>query len=790
MTSAYPVLQCADDESAPESPPPQVSPAVVYWKRVASPNSVAVFRDDSFRDDSNNGKQERFAPKLPCLDEDNELATNETADLTDSGILFETNAIDDLSNADADGPIRTTNSASTSPTKKESKRRRIKELQHEATELAGRGEEEEAMKRYREAIRMAGTEISRINFRIVQSQSRPHEATRASIQQHLRGDLLKIGRIIGKMRTKMALLYERTGDFDRAIACCREAMEIYKHQPALQEKGESENSAREMIDLMKLMTERLEQSQKELEGRDALLLMINEYRRSIEYATEAQERKELYEIVMETALKVEKMEIAALGEVHPQRADTLQLLSTVALEQGEYQESVDYLKKAIEIGKASLGVKHSRVGQYYLRLARIHSGQGLENLALENFESAKEILKHSNKFFRILGSTLNDLGVLYMRRHEYDIAVINLLTALTYYERALTQNTGARKPLAPKDCPLSTDSLEVLRNLGECYMKMEEFDLARQHFAKVLELQKNARKVRDNVVDLDLGIDGVETFLLTLISDEGLAGTLISLGRAEAAANNHRMALQHFKDAVVYLNSVGITDILTNVSTVHSNKKQRNRQEQMLSTLYCIAEELRFLEEYDEALKYYNESLRLRIFSMKESANKEASTVRCALCLIGIANVYLGQKEFIRAKKLLHQARDFCIENEIPVKHPIILNIKQSLGEVMRNMGSDVALRKEVLVVFEERAVAHVKTEEYQEALVSLGAAMEIRKNALATLRAVGEDTAEQYHGIACLLRSFGSVYARMGDEENADRAYSDATRLFRRSGAAEFLEL
>ena len=175
---------------------------------------------------------------------------------------------------------------------------------------------------------------------------------------------------------------------------------------------------------------------------------------------------------------------------------------------------------------------------------------------------------------------------------------------------------------------------------------------------------------------------------------------------------------------------------------------------------------------------------------MEESENKEASTSRCAICLIGIANVYLGQKDFIRAKKLLHQTRDFCIENEIPVQHPVMLIIKQSLEDVMRTMGHAVALRREVLVVFEERAASHIKAEEYQEALVTLEAAMEIRKNALATLRAVGEDTAEQFHGIACLLRSFGSVYARMGDEENADRAYRDATRLFRRSGAAEFLEL
>jgi Flp pilus assembly protein TadD len=40
------------------------------------------------------------------------------------------------------------------------------------------------------------------------------------------------------------------------------------------------------------------------------------------------------------------------------------------------------------------------------------------------------------------------------------------------------------------------------------------------------------------------------------------------------------------------------------------------------------------------------------------------------------------------------------------------------------------------------------------------------------------------------LLRSFGSVHARLGDKESAQRAYADATKLFKNSGAYEKISI
>ena len=725
---------------------------------------------------------DRFASRLPSLDEHSELTPED----------YSTTSTTDFSSSVSENSKKK-GKAKKRPSikggdKQSDRLKSVKDLQKEATEKAHRGEEEEAQKLYRNAIQIAGSEIARINFRIVKSQEK-HEETRISIQKKLREDLRKIGLIIGKLRTKMAILYERSGDFERAISCCREAMEIYKHQPAVEET--TKNNAQEMMDLMKIMCERLEQSFKALEGRDAMLMMIKEYRRSIGFATDPKEKKELYGIVEEMAKKVESMEISALGESHPQLAETLQLLSTIALEQGKHHDAVVYLEKAIKISKASLGLRHARIGQYYLRLARIHLSQGIESLALETFHSATDILRHSEKFARVLGSTFNDVAVIYMRRREYDNATVNLHEALLFYERALEEESRERDPLEPKNnCALSTDTVQVLRNLGECYMKQEEFEKARVELMKVLKLQRDARKVYDNVIDLDIGIIGVETFLLTLIDDESIADTLVRLGRAEAAAGDHQKAVAVFKEAIDLFNRVGLSEVLANGPSALADKQQRSRRDQVTNTLYCIAEECSALGEYDEALRFYSESMRLRSFSSSGAQEKQSSILHCALCFVGIANAHLGKNEFVRAKKLLNETQDYCRANAVPTKHPVTAMVKHSLKEVMRSMAQAASQRKEELVVLEERAMAEIADGDFEKALATLNSAMEIRKNTLATLRSAGEDTAEQFHGIACLLRSFGSIYARMGDEENADRAYSDATRLFKRSGAYESIEL
>lgn len=327
----------------------------------------------------------------------------------------------------------------------------------------------------------------------------------------------------------MAILYERIGDNERAIACCREAIDVYKNQPVIDD-GTMEDEV-EAPEPMTLMIEKLELSSKTLVGRCSSLEKIEQLRREIAAIPDINQKKQLYQEVESTAAQLNMTEIDALGKVHPQVADTLQLQSTIALEQNKHDDAIEYLEKAIKINKRCLGLKHPRTGQFYLRLARIRLCRGIESLALECFGEATTILRHSRKFFRVLGSTFNDVAVIYIRRREFDLVTHNLHQALKFYDRA-TQQPSNHGPFEHYTCGISKDSIQVLRNLGECYIKMNNFVLASDALLQVLQLQRDARKVHDNVKDLDLGILGVERFLVSLIDDKSIADTLVRLGRA------------------------------------------------------------------------------------------------------------------------------------------------------------------------------------------------------------------------------------------------------------------
>ena len=110
----------------------------------------------------------------------------------------------------------------------------VRILTSDATKYAETGEEAKALESYRQATKIAGTEISRIHQKIARSH-RLTEVARNSVQDRLSEDLCMIGVSIGQFRTKMAILYDRLGNWDEALLCCREALEIYKHQTDNQE---------------------------------------------------------------------------------------------------------------------------------------------------------------------------------------------------------------------------------------------------------------------------------------------------------------------------------------------------------------------------------------------------------------------------------------------------------------------------------------------------------------------------------------------------------------------------
>lgn len=189
----------------------------------------------------------------------------------------------------------------------------VGKLVRDAATAAETGEEKEALRLYQNAIQLAGSEIARINVKIRKARVQP-EATRRSIEDRLREDLRKVGITVGKYRTKMAILYERMGDYNKALSCCREAMEIYKYQPTVSTDPENGGeSTEELVELMEMMTDKLSATKQALKGREAILQEVNSLRSEISQ-TENNERKiELYGRATQNAGRLLKMELEVLG---------------------------------------------------------------------------------------------------------------------------------------------------------------------------------------------------------------------------------------------------------------------------------------------------------------------------------------------------------------------------------------------------------------------------------------------------------------------------------------------
>jgi tetratricopeptide (TPR) repeat protein len=518
-----------------------------------------------------------------------------------------------------------------------------------------------------------------------------------------------------------------------------------------------------------------------------LLESIEQLRREIAETPDISQKKKIYQQVDKTAGTLKRMEIDALGDSHPQVADTFQLLSTIALEQNKHGDAIECLQKAIKISKGSLGMKHPRIGQYYLRLARIHLSQEIESLALECFGNATEVLRHSRKFARVLGSTFNDVAVIYMRRREFDLAATNLHEALQYYDRALQQPCES-----DKRCGLSIDSLQVFRNLGECYMKKKDFAQASDAFLQVLNLQRHGRKVYESVKDLDLGIVGVEWLLVPLIDDESMADTLMRLGRASAAGEKHKEALTFFREAMEVLNRIGIADELSARLTDLSKRERGTKKDQVTNTLYCIAEESCAVGEYDEAIRAYGESMRrCSVLDVSRGQQEtQSAIVHCTLCFVGIGNVHLKNQEYAAAYKLFNDTLSYCTRNGVPSTHSLTAMITHRIKDIEMKMEAETSKRLADLQILEDKAELEIKNEAYEQALATLKQSLAMRRTELVKLKASNDDTSEQIYGIARLLRSLGSVFARTGDNESARRAYSDATKIFKKSGAYEILSI
>lgn len=84
----------------------------------------------------------------------------------------------------------------------------------------------------------------------------------------------------------------------------------------------------------------------------------------------------------------------------------------------------------------------------------------------------------------------------------------------------------------------------------------------------------------------------------------------------------------------------------------------------------------------------------------------------------------------------------------------------------------------------ETRALEEMSAGKLDESILTLTEAMGILRSSFTQAKLAGFDSSEHLCAISRMLQTLASVFLEKGDEQNAERVFQDAVRLFNQSGA------
>jgi predicted ATPase/Flp pilus assembly protein TadD len=336
-------------------------------------------------------------------------------------------------------------------------------------------------------------------------------------------------------------------------------------------------------------------------------------------------------------------------------SETLNLLSYIAMMQGEYAQSVAYAEEAITyapqsrqehmtwyMSRGNLGYAEFLRGNQQQALAiyedivkRLHeaddyspNGMGymLNNLGeilrtLGRFEEANKLFQESYEIFeannikRGMAFTLNNIGGI--RIAEEDNAA-----AQPYYQRAyeLNKEIGDQNGIAHSLSALGNNEL-YLGNIKE----------AKAYYEKSLRIRRRMGERR------------------------GIADSLTDLGRANAAMNDYQTALNHFIEAEKIYTDIqeldGLGSALVNIASTQAMLKNFDMAYQKLNEARALGERLNsgFMMMVVVFISAELAILENRLDDAEASLN-QLSTFRSEMSYI-IKLLLLGQKAEILAKR-------------------------------------------------------------------------------------------------------------------------------------------
>lgn len=590
---------------------------------------------------------------LPTLEETESVSSSETGitprERSEDARNEYPDEIEMAGDADSDEDARESDRENEKSATVKTSREEFLALKEIASNLASKGREKQALKAYNRALRLMQNDLSKIK----RSLKHAHESTIASLQSQLFQAWVQVASEIASMRTTMAILCERLGDYENAIKSCEEARIVYQCYINLKRKVKTgdEDDGTEKLAQVEHMLERLSMARESYDDRKKLHHEAVKVKHRLSITTDPDAKEQLNADLFCVLHAILHREQESLGEMHPQVADTIIRIAQLHADMRETEEAIRKMYTAVGTMNLVLGPNHPRTASALRDLAKMYELRDQDpadsKRAIHLYEATIEAFRggYGNNHAAI-GSLLNNIAVLHIRNGDFDEAVKQLSDALTAYEQGMEHEHAINSEVA-----------QVWKNLGECYSLRQEWESALFAYTSALGVQQDARrfhhilgsKAEDSGINFSVALDGAD--------DASLADTLLRLGNAIAALGQYDEAVETYEEAL-HIYRLMLHDA-TALGSGHDTREIVAAQERLAHTLFCIAEVQEKNVKYDEAVELYTESFDFRLQSDAVRGNNRANMVHCAMCLAGIGSVHMRKYEFTDAFLVFKESLDF-----------------------------------------------------------------------------------------------------------------------------------
>ncbi len=175
----------------------------------------------------------------------------------------------------------------------------------------------------------------------------------------------------------------------------------------------------------------------------------------------------------------EKMYRRLLAELSPNDLSLSGLywsLGLVTEDKGEYDSSLQWFNKSLEIKMQTNSSNYVSIGNLYNCIGNIYRRKGNQNKAMEYYNKAVELFRQAHdENHPAMASFYNNIAILYRDEKKYS-------EALEYYRKSLNID---EKHL-PSDHP---DTAATYSNIGSVHYNLGQYDLAMEHDERSLKIK-------------------------------------------------------------------------------------------------------------------------------------------------------------------------------------------------------------------------------------------------------------------------------------------------------------